>query len=151
MRVSRGAFRTRSTSFARKQRVRMPAAMRFPALLGTRPSGRVSMGSTERFAAAHRALGEATTPPVQNLFDERFGKLAEPMDAQTCARVLCEHHERIQRAKSVEGKRPWFDRIGSDRIYIRPAYRILQHEIAPERYLHSYRGGPIQQFREDLT
>ena len=108
-------------------------------------------GLDERFAAAHRVLGAIATAPVQNLFDERFGKLAEPMDPQTCARVLCEHHEGVQRAKSAEGKRPWFDRIGGDRIYIRPAYRIPQHEIAPERYLHSYRGGPIQRFREDLT
>ena len=86
-----------------------------------RPSERVSMGSTNVSRRRIRALGEiaATAISVQNLFDERFGKLAEPMDAQTCARALCEHHETIQRAKSAEGKRPWFDRIGGDRIYIR--------------------------------
>ena len=62
----------------------------------------------ERFAAAHRALGEiaATAFSLPNLFDERFGKLAEPMDAPTRALALCEHHEAVQRAKSAAGKRP---------------------------------------------
>ena len=107
----------------------------------------------ERFAAARRALGKVTvtTISLQNLFDKRFDRLAEPMDAQTCGLVLCEHHETVQRAKSAEGKRPWFDRIGDDRIYIRQAYRLSQPEIASERYLHGYRGSPIRRFRADLS
>ena len=107
----------------------------------------------ERFAAAHRALGEITTSgfSIQNLFDERFGKLAEPMDAQTCALALCEHHETVQHRKSAEGKRPWFDRIGGDRIYIRQAYRIEPPEIAPTGYVHPYRGSPIRSFQTDLA
>ena len=102
----------------------------------------------ERFAAAHRALGEITATPfsLPNLFDERFGKLAEPMDAQACALALCEHHEAIQRAKSAAGKRPWFDRIGGDRIYIRQAYRSPMPEVASAQYLHTYRGEPIRRF-----
>ena len=107
----------------------------------------------ERFAAARRALGEitATAISLQNLFDERFSKLAEPMEAQTRALALCEHHETVQRAKSAEGKRPWFDRIGGDRIYIRQPYRIPEREIASERYVHRYRGWPIHRFRVDVT
>ena len=107
----------------------------------------------ERFAAAHRALGEiaATAFSLPNLFDVRFGKLAEPLDAQTCALAICEHHEAIQRAKSAAGKRPWFDRIGGDRIYIRQAYRIPKPEVASARYLHTYRGEPIRRFRADLA
>ena len=107
----------------------------------------------ERFAAAHRALGEITTSgfSIQNLFDERFGRLAEPMDARTCALTLCEHHETVQQRKSADGKRPWFDRIGGDRIYIRQAYRIQPPEITPTRYVHPYRGLPIRSFRDDLA
>ena len=107
----------------------------------------------ERFAAAHRALGEITVSgfSLQNLFDERFGQLGEPMDAKTCALTLCEHHETVQQKKSADGKRPWFDRIGGDRIYIRQAYRIQPTEIAPARYVHPYRGSPIRSFREDLA
>ena len=107
----------------------------------------------ERFAAAHCALGEITTGgfSVQNLFDERFGSLAEPMDAKTCALTLCEHHETVQQRKSADGKRPWFDRIGGDRIYIRQAYRIQPPEIASTRYVHPYRGSSIRSFRADLA
>ena len=107
----------------------------------------------ERFAAAHCALGEiaATAFSLPNLFDERFGKLAEPMDAPTRALALCEHHEAVQRAKSAAGKRPWFDRIGGDRIYIRQAYRFGKPEVTPARYLHTYRGEPIRRFRADLA
>ena len=107
----------------------------------------------ERFAAAHHALGEvsATGSSLSNLFDERFEKLAEPMNAQDCALALCEHHEDIQRAKSAAGKRPWFDRIGGERIYIRQSYRIPMPEVASARYLHAYRGEPIRRFRNDLS
>ena len=107
----------------------------------------------ERFEAAHCAVGEITTSgfSVQNLFDERFGRLAEPMDAKTCALTLCEHHEKVQQRKSADGKRPWFDRIGGDRIYIRQAYRIEPPEIASTRYLHPYRGSSIRSFQADLT
>ena len=107
----------------------------------------------ERFTAAHRALGEITGTAfsLQTLFDERFGKLAEPMDSQSCASALCEHHEAVQRGKSAEGKRPWFDRIGGDRIYIRHAYRIPHPEIFPTQYLHDYRGRPIRRFWADLS
>ena len=107
----------------------------------------------ERFAAAHRALGDITTSDLslQSLFDERFGRLAEPMDAKRCALTLCEHHETVQQRKSADGKRPWFDRIGADRIYIRQAYRIQTPEIASTRYVHPYRGLSIRSFRDDLA
>ena len=105
-----------------------------------------------RFAASHRALGQVSSPnfSLQKLFEERFRSLAEPIDERGIAIVICELHEAVQRSKSSEGKRPWFDRVGRDRIYIRHAYRIDQPKIAPSRYLHRYRGWPINYFRNDL-
>lgn len=107
----------------------------------------------ERFAAAHSALGEVsmTSVSLQNLFSERFGDFSRTMDAGQCARELCDHHERVQRAKSADGKRPWFDRIGPDRIYIRHAFRETHREILPDRYVHEYRGRPIRRFYLDLS
>ncbi len=104
------------------------------------------------FEKAHTALGEAKINGLllQNLFSQKFSAFAEPMDAATCAYYLCSHHEAIQRTKSAEGKRPWFDRIGKDRIYIRHAYREERREIRPGRYLHEYRGWPIRRFYLDL-
>ena len=108
-------------------------------------------GLHEQFEAAHHALGEVTitSASLQNLFGERFGAFAEPMEADTCAHALCAHHEAVQKAKG--DKRPWFDRIGDGRIYIRHAYREPRRDIQPGRYVHDYRGWPIRRFYFDLT
>jgi len=110
-------------------------------------------GLHKRFEAAHHALSAVSLTGValHNLFDERFGAFAEPLDAGGFARTLCSHHETVQRAKSADGKRPWFDRLGQDRIYVRHAYRIARPEIQVGRYLHDYRGWPIRRFYVDLA
>lgn len=110
-------------------------------------------GLHERFETAHHTLGEVTITNVSlpNLFDERFRAFAEPMDAAACALALCMHHEAVQRKKSAEGKRPWFDRIGHDRIFIRHDYREARRDVQPNSYLHDYRGFPIRLFWKDLT
>jgi hypothetical protein len=109
-------------------------------------------GLHDRYARAYRALGEVTTTVVsaQNLFDKRFSIFGEPMDAGVGARLLCQHHETIQQGKSADGKRPWFDRIGPDRIYIRHDYRNPRRPIQPDRYVHDYRGWPIRRFYQDI-
>jgi len=106
----------------------------------------------ERFEAAHHALAVINlgSTSLPSLFDERFGAFAGRMDVVECARSLCTHHEAIQRAKSADGKRSWFDRLGQDRIYIRHTYRIPRPTIQPDRYLHDYRGWPIRRFYTDL-
>jgi hypothetical protein len=107
----------------------------------------------QRFAKAYDALGEVSLASLslQNLFGERFKAFDEPMDGGRCALALCEHHEAVQRAKSADGKRPWFDRIGRDRIYIRHAYREPRRDIQPGSYVHDYRGCPIRRFYSDLS
>ncbi|MFN8007527.1 MAG: hypothetical protein U0V70_10985 [Terriglobia bacterium] len=102
---------------------------------------------------AHHALAEVSLSDMslQNLFDERFGAFSQPMDTAELALKLCAHHEAVQRAKSADGKRPWFDRIGPDRIYIRHAYREPRHVIQPGCYVHDYRGKPIRRFHSDLS
>jgi len=113
--------------------------------------GRSVASLHERFETAHHALNEVaiTNVSLQNLFGERFGAFAEPLDAGACAVALCAHHEAIQKAKG--DKRPWFDRISHDRIYIRHAYREPRRDIQPGRYVHDYRGWPIRRFYFDLT
>lgn len=110
-------------------------------------------GLHERFEAAHRALGETRIVGVslQHLFDERFKVFAEPLTPDTCAETLCAHHVEVQRRKSADGKRPWFDRLGPERIYIRHAYREPRRDIQSGRYVHEYRGNPIRRFRKDLS
>lgn len=105
------------------------------------------------FERAHHTLGEVAikTTSLQNLFAERFAPFAEPLSTADCAFALCAHHEKVQQAKSADGKRPWFDRLGKDRIYIRHAYRESRRPIQPYRYLHEYRGWPIRRFYFDLS
>lgn len=112
-----------------------------------------ALGLHERFEAAYRALNEVVLSRVSlaNLFGERFKVFAEPLALGNFALALCAHHEAIQRAKSADGKRPWFIREGGDRIYIRHLYREPRREIRPDRYLHEYRGWPIRRFYYDLT
>jgi hypothetical protein len=88
---------------------------------------------------------------IGKLFDDRFGRFLEIASPGDCALALCAHHEVVQKAKSVEGKRPWFDRMGKNRIYIRHAYRAVRRENLPGRYLHGYRTYPIGRFFRDLT
>ncbi len=109
-------------------------------------------GLESRFEAAHRALGEVSHSgtALQSLFVQRFAAFSKPMTAEEWARVLCDHHESVQRMKSAEGKRAWFDRIGPDRIFVRQAYREPRRDIEPGRYVHEYRGWPIRHFWTDL-
>ena len=110
-------------------------------------------GLHDRFYAAQQALSEVSIAitSLQNLFGQRFEAFAEPKDAGACALALCCHHETVQRNKSADGKRPWFDRMAQDRIYIRHRYRELKRDTQPGRYLHDYRGNPIRRFYLDLT
>jgi len=87
---------------------------------------------------------------IASLFDDRFSSFAEPLTAAEAARQLCEHHEAIQKRKSSDGKRAWFDRLGPERIYMRHSYRVPKPVIAPSSYVHDYRGKPIRNFHSDL-
>ena len=106
-----------------------------------------------RFAATQAALGEVALASLSlpNLFNERFAVFSEPMAEGDCALALCAHHETVQRGKSADGKRPWFDRISQNRIYVRHAYRTPRRDILPGCYVHDYRGKPIRRFYLDLT
>jgi len=110
-------------------------------------------GLDKRYERAYQALAAVvvTNASLPALFQDRFWAFGEPPDDRQVAVLLCKHHETIQKAKSADGKRPWFDRIGQDRIYIRHSYRLDDHSPALDRYLHDYRGNPIRRFYKDLS
>ena len=124
-----------------------------PQIAGNRDFKQSVKKLDSRFEATHAALSEValTSLSLSNLFTARFGVFGEPMNDGDCALALCAHHESVQGGKSADGKRPWFDRIGKDRIYIRHAYRKPRRDILPDRYVHDYRGKPIRRFFSDLT
>jgi hypothetical protein len=107
-------------------------------------------GSEHRYLEARQRLGDIDLR-LLNLFDDRFANFQEPMRPSGCAVALCEHHEKVQKGKSADGKRPWFDRLGPDRIYIRHRYREPRRPISPDRFVHDYRSRPIRNFCTDLA
>ena len=94
-------------------------------------------------------MGEVD-PSMEGRFHDRFIGFSDPTPPDVFAATLCEHHERVQQAKSREGKRPWFDRMGSDRIYMRQNYRAERSELMPKMYVHGYRAIPVHMFYSDL-
>ena len=102
-----------------------------------------------RYEETKHRLGEVDLQ-MAVLFDERFGRFAMPVNAEEAAKIICEHHEEIQKRKSADGKRAWFDRLGPNHIYIRNQYRKSRREMMPDRYVHDYRGRPIRNFYFDL-
>jgi hypothetical protein len=104
----------------------------------------------DRYELARRRLGDVDLQKTASLFDDHFSRFAEPMSTAESAVLLCEHHETVQKRKSAEGKRAWFDRLAPDRIYMRHRYREPRRDIAPNRYIHDYRGKPIRNFYFDL-
>ena len=109
-------------------------------------------GLHNRFESAHRFLAEVGVSGgvIQSLFAKRFEPFAEPTAPADVAVKLVDHHVKVQRGKSADGKRPWFDRLGENRIYVRQAYREKRRAVLPGRYVHDYRGLPIRRFRQDL-
>lgn len=64
---------------------------------------------------------------------------------------LClEHHERVQRAKPPNGKRPWFDRRPGG-FFVRLGYELAEEPEPPAGYIHPYRVRAMTQFIEDLS
>ena len=106
-------------------------------------------GISSAFESAYATL-QAFDGTLAIEFDERFRAFAEPMESSETAVALCNHHESIQRGKSVSGKRTWFDRLGEDRIYLRQQYRESISEPMPDRFVHDYRARPIRNFYKDL-
>jgi hypothetical protein len=102
-----------------------------------------------RYEQARAGLADVDTS-LQHLFDERFAAFGRPMTAPDIGLALCDHHEAVQGSKSADGKRPWFDRVGPESIYVRQRYRQSRQPAAPGKYVHDYRGRPIRRFYFDL-
>lgn len=129
-----------------------PSGIDIKHLAGSEPFRRATEGLHDHYAAAHASLPDACSggAAMQGLFSARFAAFAAPLTPDARATALCEHHEQIQKAKSATGKRPWFDRLGPDRVYMRYRYRQEWQEKPPEQYVHPYRGLPLGRFRRDL-
>lgn len=108
---------------------------------------------SECFARAAEALesGGSVSVSAAGIFQDRFGVFASPAATVELGRRILSHHETIQRGKSAEGKRPWFERLGDTSIYLRLPYHLpADWDSKPGKYLHTYRTGSVASFQEDL-
>lgn len=95
--------------------------------------------------AASEAASSATS-----IFEQRFFEFGLPRGEVELAMALLDHHDAIQRAKSAEGKRSWFDRLGPDQVHLRFPYRLEKWKPSPGEYVHPYRTRPILSFLRDI-
>ena len=101
------------------------------------------------FNDALASLG-VVDPVLRLRLENGFGGLCEPQGPTAFAERLLSHHERVQRGKPPNGKRPWFDTFADGRIAIRPAYIPDTFIERSEQYVHAYRTRPIWNFALDL-
>ena len=100
--------------------------------------------------SAALAAAQVSSTAWLSQFKGRFGTFEASLAPVDLAIAICELHKRVQRDKSTEGKRVWFDFDGVH-LHVRQSYRIQRPELRPETYVHSYRGRAIRRFHQDLT
>lgn len=86
----------------------------------------------------------------RDIVNDRFSSFREADSPTQLADQLILHHEGIQKTKSAEGKRPWFDRLGGGKVHIRLRYRLLDECPPLDTFVHTYRAAPISRFHGDL-
>jgi hypothetical protein len=110
---------------------------------------RASKESPAAFNDAVALLGEVD-PLARLRLENGFSGLCEPQSSTAFAERLLAHHERVQRSKPPNGKRPWFDTFGDARVAVRPAYVQGAFAEREGHYVHAYRTRPIWNFAVDL-
>ena len=100
----------------------------------------------ENIARARRALSES---PVAESFEMLARKFEEVRSPEDLFRALWEHHQRVQKRKPPEGKRPWFEETCDGGLIVRLPYRLEKFQKR-ERYVHPYRLSPVIYFLNDL-
>ena len=83
-------------------------------------------------------------------FRDLFSSLSEPTDAHSWARALLDHHAATQRRKPPDGKAPWIESHGTDRIIVRPQYRERGAGRHDQEYVGLYRTGSLWSMAQDL-
>lgn len=77
----------------------------------------------------------------------RYGDSSEPRDL---LRTCLEHHVDAQRNKPPDGKRPWFEWVGGNRVAARMQYQRHEAPAAAGDFVHAYRCSSVTNFLRDL-
>jgi len=71
-------------------------------------------------------------------------------DSASLFRAVLARHERAQRDKPPEGKRPWFERLTNGDVVVRPLYRVPDEPEDRDVAVFPYRLASISSFLSDL-
>jgi hypothetical protein len=100
-------------------------------------------------AKVGRATDLFAGTPWEAEVQELVGSYGGIRSAEALFDVVLSHHEKAQRGKPPDGKRPWF---GRDRhgIVVRPTYADKDLPPGDDSYVHWYRTGTATTFLQDL-
>lgn len=106
---------------------------------------------TDRVAPATHCLAEVIAwSPWEVAMQRALTHFADVADPTAFFERILEHHEDAQRAKPPDGKRPWLERLASDRIVVRAQYRIADRFEESDAYVRDYRSFSACSFLRDL-
>jgi len=64
--------------------------------------------------------------------------------------TILTYHERVQERKPPDGKRPWFERLKPDTVFVRAGYLMKDEPETRPAYVHEYRLPTFSRFLADL-
>jgi hypothetical protein len=133
-------------------RLRYLSTSRRPSLLVSRDlnddsrTEEIATSLAEKIRQARYAL---TDSPISSEFDLLANTFDGVRTANDLFHTLWDHHEKVQKAKPPEGKRPWFEQTKDGGLVIRPPYRLEDAGLR-EEYVHPYRLTAVVSFTNDL-
>lgn len=117
----------------------------FVASKGARPLFEKAIKGIDRVVTCQQ-LVDWESADIQPLIDALRGiKTPEDLFA-----AVVERHEAAQKAKPPNGKRPWIERTGPDKVIVRAAYARGSVEGELSAYVHEYRTPSLSGFLRDV-
>jgi hypothetical protein len=128
---------------------------------GGAPIDAGDFSSTKAAKSALAALGKSLlrirAHPTLLEWERDQKGLAQAVDrfdgVRTCGDLfdaVLNHHERVQRDKPPNGKRPWFERGARDKVVLRSGYISREPPDEEGDYVHEYRIPTFSRFLGDL-
>ena len=87
---------------------------------------------------------------AQQLFTQLAKSFDAVRDADGLFEAVLAHHEHVQKDKSPEGKRSWFERSPNGETFVRPPYRVVERPEGDHGWNRPYRIATVSSFLEDL-
>ena len=132
-----------------KASVRQPISV--SGLAGERSIKKAAKSISRHYQVAIDALARLEEPGLKEELSARFQEVSmSTASIEEWVSGLLVHHERIQKDKPPEGKAPWFDRFGNDRILTRPRYWRESLGKQENDFVNRYRTVPLRKFAEHL-